>query len=424
MRPARLHIFRPLAVGDYRRMWIGMSATFLGEGILPVALAWQVYKEMDGSPSAFALLGFAMTLPQVVLLVWSGVMSDRHDRRPLLVLAVVVQGLAVGALGVLTVFGTIRLWQMAVLAVAFGSGQAFFGPAHNAIVPELVPEDLLVQANSLRQLSRPMAMNFIGPALGGVIVASVQPGPTFLIDAVAFAAAAAFFLSIRHRRAGRGEAATSSAWQEAMEGLRFVRRRPWLWGSMVAATVMLLVFVGPFEVLIPFIVKNELHGSARDLGIVLGSGGLGALVASIALAQRGLPRRAVSFMYWAWIIASASLAGYAVVTATWQAAAVSVVMEMSFATLSVVWMTLMQRLVPGELLGRVSSLDWLVSAGLVPVSFALTGPVAAAIGARATMAWGGLLGGGVVLAFFLFLPGICAPEKDGSLERASAAAAD
>jgi MFS family permease len=404
-------------------MWIGMSATFLGEGILPVALAWQVYKKMNGSPSAFATLGLCMTLPQVALLVWSGVLSDRHDRRPLLVIAVAVQGLAIAALGVFTVAGSVRLWQMALLAVAYGSGQALFGPAHTAIVPELVHEDLLVQANSLRTLSRPMAMNFIGPGLGGVLVAAVDPGPAFLLDAGAFVLAAVFFLAISHRRSPREEEAETSAWYEALEGLRFVRRRAWLWGSMVAATVMLLVFVGPVEVLVPYIVKKDLHGSAFDLGLVLGSGGLGALLASLALGQLGLPKRAVTFMYLAWVVASASLAGYALVTSTWQAAAVSVVMEVSFAGLSVVWMTLLQRLVPGELLGRVSSLDWLVSAGLVPLSFALTGPIASAIGARATMAWGGLLGGAVVLAFFLFLPGIRSPEQDGSLERASSSSA-
>jgi len=263
---------------------------------------------------------------------------------------------------------------------------------------------------------RPLAMNFVGPALGGVVVGAVGSGWAFMADAVSFVAAAVFVLAIRHRPAPP-ERTDQSVWQDARVGLRYVRERTWLWGAMVAATVVLLVYLGPFEVLIPFIVKNGLRGSAADLGLVFAAGGLGAIAVSVVVGQRGLPRRAVTFMYVAWIVATGVLAAFALVRNVWQAMLVSAVMNGAFSGLIVVWYTLMQTLVPRSLLGRVSSIDWLISAALVPVSFAITGPIAGAIGARATVAIAGISGTVILVLFVLLVPGLRDPERDGSLRR-------
>lgn len=417
----RVAILRPLRIRDYRLLWIGFTISLLGDGVFPVALAWQVYR-LSNVPTALAVVGLAWTLPQIPALLVAGVVSDRVDRRIVLVFADVVQGLAVGWLGYLTVVGAVRMWHVAALAVVYGIGEAFFGPASQAIVPELIPEDLLVRANSLQQFVRPMALNLIGPALGGVIVGSVGAGWAFILDALSFAVSAGFVLALGHRRESRVSAhEEASVVREAMEGLRFVRQRAWLWGAMLAATVMLLVWVGPMDVLVPYLIKNSLGGSARDLGLVFAAGGVGAIAAAGVMGQGGLPRRPVTFMYLAWTLAGFALAGFALVGAIWQAMLVAAVIHASIAGLQVTWVTLLQRLVPGGLLGRVSSLDWMISTGLVPLSFAITGPLASAVGARTTLALGGLAGGTIVLLFFALVPGIRAPELDGSLERTPAA---
>jgi MFS family permease len=288
-------------------------------------------------------------------------------------------------------------------------------PPVNALVADVVPQDLLVEANSNRQTVRPLAMQFIGPALGGLIVGTVGTGWAFMLDALSFAAAAAFALAMRHRPT-RQVTEEESVWHDARVGLRYVRERTWLWGSMVAATVVLLVWIGPFEVLIPYIVKNGLHGSARDLGLVYAAGGAASIALSVFVGQRGLPRRAVTFMYVAWIVSTGVLAAFGIVQSVWQAMLVSAVMNGAFSGLMVVWYTLMQRLVPTELLGRVSSVDWMISLALVPASFAITGPVAGAIGARPTVAIAGISGALFLIAFVLLVPGLRDPERDGSLE--------
>ena len=146
--------------------------------------------------------------------------------------------------------------------------------------------------------------------------------------------------------------------------------------------------MGPVEVLLPYLVKNELGGSARDLGIVLGAGGLGSVACAIAMGRRDIPRRGITFIYVAWTLATLAVVGYGLSSALWQLMLAALAFNALETAGTIVWATLKQRHVPRAMLGRVSSLDWLISIGLLPLSFALTGPVAAAIGTRGTLVGG------------------------------------
>jgi hypothetical protein len=167
---------------------------------------------------------------------------------------------------------------------------------------------------------------------------------------------------------------------------------------------------------VPFVVRNQLHGSAAALGLVFGAGGAGSVTVALAVGQRGrLPRRALTIMYVAWAVAMLMTAGFGIVSEVWQGMAVALVSESCVTLLIVIWITLIQRLVPAELLGRVSSLDWLISTAGVPLSFAVVGPAAAAIGVDATLIAAGVLGAMLTFAF-MFYPGARGPERDGSIE--------
>jgi Transmembrane secretion effector len=167
--------------------------------------------------------------------------------------------------------------------------------------------------------------------------------------------------------------------------------------------------MGPVEILIPYLVKNELGGSAADLGLVFAAGGLGSVACAVAIGQRGLPRRDITLMYATWTLATLTVAGYGLANALWQLMLVSLVFNALETTGFIVWATAKQRHVPPHLLGRVSGLDWLISTGLLPLSFALTGPVSATLGAQATLIAAGTLGAVVTFAA-LFLPGMRAIE--------------
>ena len=406
-----MRIFLPLRHRDFRLLWTGMTVSLLGDGITTIALAWQAY-EISDAPSAFAMIGFSMTVPHVVLLLVGGAVSDRFDRRRVMLAADLIRMLAVTALGVLSISGSIAIWNMMAIAAFYGAGTAFFGPAFDAIVPDLVPEDELTQANSLDQFVRPAAFRMFGPALGGGMIAALGgPGGAFLADGVTFAVSIASLLLMRPRpvpEAGREGPASMLA--EIREGFRYVRTQTWLWGTFLAATLAYLIFWGPAEVLLPFIVKEEMGRSAGDLGLILAMGGIGAMAAAVVMANRELPRRSMTFMYVAWTVSTLMIAGYGIARLPWQAMAFCFAFNALESAGLIVWVTTKQRLVPGRLLGRVSSFDWFISIGLVPLSFALTGPVAGVLGARTTLVVAGLLGGVVTIAF-LFLPGMRAVER-------------
>ena len=399
----------PLRHRSFALLWTGMSASLVGDGVLLVALAWQVY-ELSNAPVALSMVGLAMTLPHVALLLVGGVVGDRFDRRRVMMASDAVRGLAVAALGALALTGRLRLWHVLVLIGLYGAATAFFGPAFDALVPDVVPADQLVQANAVDQFARPLALRMVGPALGGLLLAAGGSGTAFLVDAATFAVSIACLVGVRAvpgpAAAGVEPADTrGSVLGDVREGLRFVRASAWLWATFAAAAFAYLLFMGPVEVLLPYLLKNQLHAGPGAFGAVLALGGLGALAAAAVVGRLGTPRRSMRFVYLAWTGSTLVLALYAGVGAVWQAMAVSLVFSGLEAAGTVVWLTVKQRLVPRALLGRVSSLDWFISTGLVPLSFALTAPLAAAVGARATFLVAGILGAAVTFAF-LFVPGV------------------
>jgi hypothetical protein len=314
----------------------------------------------------------------------------------------------VGLLAVLSITGALELWHVVVVVVFYGTGAAFFAPAFDAITPELLPPDQLAQANALDQVVRPIALRLAGPALGGVLVGALGPGTAFALDASSFLVSAAALMAMRRppqRPVPEGVTLTG----DLRDGWRFVRRHAWLWATFASAAIAYLLFMGPVEVLLPLLVKNEVGGSATDLGIVFAAGGLGSVACAILLGQRGLPRRDFTFMYVVWTLATLAVAGYGLASAVWQLMLVSLAFNALETAGTIVWATAKQRHVPADMLGRVSSLDWLISIGLLPLSFALTGPVSAAVGVRETLVLAGALGAVVTLAGLL-VPGVRAVE--------------
>jgi DHA3 family tetracycline resistance protein-like MFS transporter len=396
-----------LRIRDFALLWTGMSISLIGDGVYFVALAWQVY-DLSGSPTALSVVGVAWTLPLAVFVLLGGVVTDRVERRRVMIAADLVRALAVAVIGALSLSGTIELWHLVVMAAVFGTGDAFFGPAFTSIVPQIVPRELLLQANAFDQFVRPLGFMLFGPALGGWLVATFGPGEAFVFDAGTFLVSALALSLLSPRPLVREEA--TSVLRDVREGFAFVRARPWLWATLLAAAIFLLAYWGPIDVLVPYRVRNDLGGDAGDYGLILAFGGLGSLAAAAFVGRRGLPRRHITVMYFAWALGALTLAGLGLGTAVWQLMGFMFLESAFFTAGIVIWGTLVQTRVPGALLGRVTSLDWFVSTSLVPVSFALTGPVSGAIGVQTTLVVAGVLACTVTLAF-LYVPGVRDTER-------------
>lgn len=410
----RVALLTPLRQRDFALLWSGMTVSLVGDGIYFVTIAWQVYA-LSNAPTALSIVGVAWTLPTVIFLLVGGAISDRRERRRVLLAANLVEAVAIGLIGVLSVTGALKLWMLFMLVAIYGAAEAFFVPAFEALVPTLIPAEQFTAASALDQFVRPLTAQLLGPALGGMLLAVTRPGVAFLVDAATFLISIALIVSMRRTVATRASLAAKSVRTtlgEIADGFRFVRANPWLWATLLGASLSLLAFFGPSQVLLPYLVKNRLHSGGGLFGAVRAASGVGAITSALAIARSGLPRRRVTLMFAAWSAQSLLLVAYALATGAWTFVLISLLSGAGGAGGNVVWGSLTMSLVPDELRGRVSSFDWMVSIGLIPLSFAITGPIAQAVGATATLLGAGCLGGAAMIAF-LAVPGVRDPERSG-----------
>ena len=182
---AGIALAAPLRRRDYATLWAGAEVSFLGDGVYFVAIAWQAYALHD-TPAALAAVGLAFTVPNIALLLLGGALSDRFDRRRVLLVASAVQAIGIGAIALLSLAGELRVGVLLALVALYGGAQAFVTPAFEAIVPTLVEPAELAAASALDQVGRRLALQILGPALGGVLVAFSSPGMALLLDAATF----------------------------------------------------------------------------------------------------------------------------------------------------------------------------------------------------------------------------------------------
>src|SRR5919106_4169502 len=168
--PARRvpRILRPLRIRDFSLLFWGTSVSQFGDGIYLVAIAWQVY-ELSNAPTALSVVGVAWTLPMVMFLLVGGVLGDRFDRRRLMICGDLLRAAAIGVIAILAFAEVLELWHLIALVAVYGAGEAIFAPNFQAVIPDIVPQAQIVQANSLQQLAEPVGFRFLGPALGGAL---------------------------------------------------------------------------------------------------------------------------------------------------------------------------------------------------------------------------------------------------------------
>jgi MFS family permease len=403
-------LLRPLAERDFRLLWAGQTISLLGDGVLTVALAWQTL-QLSSSPTALALVMFARATPRIVLMLLGGVISDRLPRRLVMLAADLVQALAVGAIALLAAGDQLRLWHLVALAAVASAASAFFLPASTALLPELLATDLLLPANALSTSSRVLAAQFAGPALGGLLIAAAGTAAAFAVDAASFLVSVATLALLRTRPEPRpASERTTGMLQEVGEGLAYARGQPWIWVTLIVAAFANFLVGGPMQVLLPVIV-NRLGAGAGSLGLVYAAFGIGGGLAVLLAGQLGVPRKRVTAMYAVWIPSGLVVAGIGLARGV-----VALVVLYGLAGLllelgNLIWTTLIQERVPARVLGRVSSLDWLISVGMQPIAIAATGPLAAAVGATAVLVAGGLISVPTSVAGLLW-PGVRDPDRE------------
>jgi MFS family permease len=400
-------MLEPFRIRDFALLWTGATTSLVGDFIFLVAYPWQTF-QLTNDPAALGWISAAYFAPAVIFLTVGGVLSDRVERRHMMIAADVMRGTATAVGGFLAITNQLTLWELAVVVGIGGFGQALFGPAFGSIVPEIVPREQLPQANSLDQFVR-TAAGLVGPAIGGVVIAVSSAGAAFLIDAGTFAVSTVTALALTPRPFTREH--HRSVLRDVRAGWAYVRVRTWLWATFAAGALMNIAS-STRNVLLPFVIKNDLHASARALGFVYSAASAGALISAFAYGQRGVPRRPIVVAYLGWAISLFMIAAYGLGTTVAQLVLFGFIGGLGISLGQAIWGTLMHQLVPRHLLGRVTSIDWMASLSLMPLAAAGAGVLAGVIGARETLVASGLLSGGVTVLFLLASPALRRTELE------------
>ncbi len=407
--PGLRQLLRVLRHRDFRLLWLANSASLVGDRIVTVALALFVV-DLTGSATDLGLVLAAYSVPLIGFLIVGGVFADRLPRHLVAVATDLVRFALHALLALLIVTGDVRIWHVAVIGVLFGTAEAFYRPASSGLLPQTVPEDEIQEANAVTTTFGNIA-EFAGPALATALVLGFSPAAAFGLDALTFLLSAALLVRVHPRERGAPASAPAepaSVWGDVRAGFDEVRSRSWVWATLAAFCIALFFALAPLYVVGPLVAKEH-YGDVAVFGYVFAAFGAGMIAGSLAALNwrpRYPMRQAMTFIL-LWPLAIALYAAGAPLTVVLPAMAIA---GSGVALFDVWWLTALAERIPPDKLSRVTSYDWTVSLGLVPLGYVLAGPAADALGATEV-----LLGGAIVALVVLAL-GLL-PRQTRMLER-------
>jgi MFS family permease len=379
-----LGTFPALAIPNYRRYLRGQSVSLMGTWMQMTAQAWLVLTLSD-SPSTLGVIIALQTLPVLVLGPYGGVIADRVNKLRLMISLQTAMGVQALILGLLTVTGEVRLWQVGVLAALLGLNNAFESPARQSFMLEMVGRDSLRTAVSLNSTMVNLA-RVVGPAIGGVLIATTGVGVCFLINAASFIVVIWTLLRL-DRSAITPSTPLVRGKGQLREGLRYVARTPEL-GIPLLMMALAGVFAFEFQVTLPVLAKQALDQGSEGFGLMTAAMGVGAVGGGLLVAARGktglrpLTIAAAAFgvvLLLAAMAPTLPLALGALVLVGWGSV-----------TFMAIGNTTLQLAAAPEMRGRVMSLWFVAFQGSTPIGGPLLGWAMGWAGARVGLGVGGV----------------------------------
>ena len=368
--------FSAFSIPNYRRYMSGQAVSLVGTWMQMTAQSWLVLT-LTGSSTDLGLIVAAQTLPVLLLGPYGGVIADRVDKRRLMVILQSLMGVQALALGVLTVTGTVRVWEIAVLAVMLGVNNAFENPARQSFMSEMVGPEHLRNAISLNSVMVNVA-RVIGPAVAGILIATVGEGVCFLANAGSFVAVVTSLLTLDRSALHPSPPAVRAAGQ-LREGFRYIASTPEL-----AIPLVMMALVGclgyEFQVSLPVMARAGLHAGADGFGFMTAAMGFGAVGGGLVMAWRGstgVRPLVIASTFFGLAFAFAALA---------PSLGVELIALAMVGWASITFMatgnTTLQLAADPSMRGRVMSLWFVAFQGSTPIGGPIIGWVMAAAGAR------------------------------------------
>jgi MFS family permease len=401
---------------NFRLFFIGQATSQLGTGMVGVALSFAVL-DLTGSVSDLGFVLAAQTVPLVVFLLIGGTVADRLPRRAVMLVSDSARCVTQGTLAALLLSGHAQLWHLLALQFLGGTATAFFLPAVTGLTTQVVAPDRLQEANALRSLAS-SGGSIAGPAIAGVLVATVGPGWALACDAASFAVSAIFLGRLRLRP--HDVISQTSLVRDLIEGWNEFRSRTWLVLANVHAAIANVAMLAPFYVIGPAVAKRSLGGAgawasiASCFGIGLVAGGL------VSLSLR--PRRPMLVGLGATLSNVPALVLLAVRAPAVAVAACAIPAGATLTFLNTVWETTLQQLIPARLLSRVVAYDWFAALVFQPIGYTAAGLVAAHLLGLSGTLWLGAAIGAASTAVIVSLPSIRTLEAEPPVVTADQAA--
>lgn len=372
---------------QYRLLFSGQVLSILGDRVMMVVLPFAVLA-VGGSVGDVAIVSAAQFLPFAVLALPAGVWADRLDRKKILIASDVTRFACQLSAGILLVTGSAHVVHLAVLAALYGAADAFFAPAFTGLLPGTVSPINLQPANALRGLSYSTG-SIVGPVLAGFLVVVAGPGGAFLFDAATFAVSIACLVPLRPRMVADvlhdedPEASTTHFLTSLKEGWVEVRSRSWVTSFLGGMASYHVIVLPAIFVLGPVLAAEEMNG-AQSWALITAGFGLGSVVGDLIM-LRWRPRFALRVASLMLIGASCQAAFIGSGLSVWAIAGLEVLAGICVTGTFTLWETSLQEHIPDRALSRVSSYDYLTSAGLIPLGNLLIGFVTVAIGLHSTL---------------------------------------
>jgi MFS family permease len=376
-------LLRVLKTRDFRLLWIGQGTSLLGDQFYLIALPWLVL-QLTGDPLALGTVLALAGIPRAIFMLLGGAVSDRFSPRAVMLASDAIRLILTGLLAGLVLIGSVQLWMLYVLALAFGLVSGFFMPASSTILPQLIAVDDLQPANALTQGTAQLSV-FLGPVVAGGLIAlasrsSGEANPGLLgiglalgIDTFTFAVSVITLWLIRARPRQTTAGGAAAVLASIREGVAYVGTNAMLQVALVLIAAVNLLFVGPLLVGVPVMAATRLAEGAAAFGIIMSGYGGGNLLGYVVSGALPAPKRMGLLLAAVIGIFGLGSIAYGYVTSTALAFLVSLLMGIGNGYVGIMLITWMQKSTPPAMLGRVMSLLLFANVALVPLSQALAG---------------------------------------------------